>query len=66
MSGWETNRLRSPTQLKELMRHTSIDTTLTYYVGANAEATAAVLWQTVSGGTSYSNSDIVTALSANE
>jgi len=33
-----------PAQLVELMRHESIDTTLSYYVGRNAERTAAILW----------------------
>lgn len=33
-----------PQVLKELMRHESIDTTLSYYVGANAELTADYLW----------------------
>jgi integrase len=33
-----------PPQLMELMRHESIDTTLSYYVGRNAERTAAILW----------------------
>jgi integrase len=33
-----------PTVLRELMRHASIATTMAYYVGANAEATADVLW----------------------
>lgn len=33
-----------PAQLMELMRHESIETTLKYYVGRNAERTAAVLW----------------------
>ena len=31
--------------LMVLMRHESIDTTLRYYVGRNAEATAEMLWQ---------------------
>lgn len=31
-------------QLMELMRHESIETTLKYYVGRNAERTAAMLW----------------------
>lgn len=31
--------------LKELMRHESIETTLKYYVGRNAQATAAILWE---------------------
>ena len=33
-----------PAQLKELMRHESIDTTLRYYVGTNAERTADACW----------------------
>ncbi len=34
-----------PQVLKELMRHESIDTTMKYYVGRNAQSTAAVLWK---------------------
>jgi integrase len=34
-----------PAQLMELMRHESIETTLAYYVGRNAERTAAILWE---------------------
>ncbi|MBM4022885.1 MAG: site-specific integrase [Planctomycetes bacterium] len=34
-----------PAQLMQLMRHESIDTTLSYYVGRNAERTAAILWE---------------------
>jgi len=34
-----------PQVLMELMRHESIDTTMKYYVGKNAQATADVLWQ---------------------
>lgn len=34
-----------PAQLMELMRHESIDTTMKYYVGRNAERTAAILWE---------------------
>ncbi len=33
-----------PADLKELMRHESIDTTLRYYVGNNARRTAKTLW----------------------
>jgi len=33
-----------PPQLMELMRHESIETTMSYYVGRNAERTAAILW----------------------
>jgi integrase len=44
-----------PQVLMELMRHESIQTTLKYYVGRNAETTAAALWAAVgndSGNTS--------------
>jgi len=34
-----------PIILKELMRHESIDTTMRYYVGANAERTANAIWE---------------------
>ena len=33
-----------PQQLKELMRHENIDTTMRYYVGQQAQATAAAIW----------------------
>ena len=33
-----------PQVLMELMRHESIDTTMRYYVGRNAQTTADVLW----------------------
>ena len=33
-----------PAQLMELKRHESIETTLSFYVGRNAERTAAILW----------------------
>jgi integrase len=36
-----------PAQLKELMRHESISTTMSYYVGRNAETTAAALYDAV-------------------
>jgi integrase len=42
--GYRWSRLIMPTELKELMRHASIETTMTYYVGQNAEATAEGLW----------------------
>jgi len=38
------SRLIKTPELKELMRHASIETTLTYYVGQNAEATSEGLW----------------------
>jgi len=34
-----------PAVLQELMRHESIHTTMRYYVGRNAKATAAILWE---------------------
>ena len=34
-----------PQVLKELMRHESIETTLRFYVGRNAQTTASVLWE---------------------
>jgi hypothetical protein len=33
-----------PVQLMELMRHKNIETTLRYYVGANAQRTAQTIW----------------------
>ncbi len=39
---WSTKLM--PNQLRELMRHASIATTLGYYVGQNAEATADAIW----------------------
>jgi integrase len=33
-----------PSQLMVVMRHESIDTTMKFYVGRNAERTAAILW----------------------
>ena len=47
-----------PTILRELMRHESIETTMKYYVGVNAEATADELWAAlgdISGGASRSH-----------
>lgn len=39
-----------PKVLRELMRQESIETTMKYYVGRNAQGTAAVLWEAVSLG----------------
>lgn len=36
-----------PTQLRELMRHTDIQTTMKFYIGHNAEATADAIWAAV-------------------
>jgi len=41
-----------PAQLKELMRHESIETTLRYYVGTNAERTADACWDAFDRATS--------------
>ena len=41
-----------PAQLKELMRHESIETTLRYYVGTNAERTADAYWDAFDRATS--------------
>ena len=40
-----------PQTLMELMRHESIETTLKFYVGRNAEKTAKTLYEAVSGNT---------------
>ncbi|MFM8634807.1 MAG: hypothetical protein ACKOEX_08365, partial [Planctomycetia bacterium] len=39
---WATKLM--PAQLMVLMRHESIETTMKFYVGRNAERTAAMLW----------------------
>jgi integrase len=49
--GFRWSRRMMPAVLKELMRHSKIETTMTYYVGQNAEATADELWR-ISGTTS--------------
>ena len=40
--GWAIRVI--PVVLKQLMRHESIETTMQYYVGKNAEAAADTLW----------------------
>lgn len=45
--GYRWSRRVTTPQLQELMRHSSIQTTLTYYVGQNAETTAQELWEAV-------------------
>lgn len=39
-----SRRVDTPADLMELMRHSSIETTMTYYVGKDARTTAARLW----------------------
>lgn len=43
--GFRWSRRVMPPVLRELMRHTSLATTMTYYVGLNAQATADELWK---------------------
>ena len=43
--GFRWSRRVLPTILRELMRHESIETTLRYYVGLDAESTADELWR---------------------
>ena len=38
-----------PKELMELMRHKSIDTTMRFYVGQNADKTASILWEAYQG-----------------
>lgn len=45
--GFRWSRRVMPTILRELMRHESIETTMRFYVGQNAEATADELWRAV-------------------
>lgn len=45
--GFRWSRRVMPAVLKELMRHESIETTMKYYVGHNAAATADELWRAV-------------------
>jgi integrase len=45
--GYRWSRRVMPATLKALMRHASIETTMTYYVGENARTTAAELWAAV-------------------
>ncbi|MBW3597693.1 MAG: site-specific integrase [Planctomycetes bacterium] len=43
-----------PQQLMELMRHESIETTMKFYVGRNAERTADAIWEAFSAGSGNS------------
>ncbi len=57
--GFRWSRRVMPAVLKQLMRHATVDTTLTYYVGSDATDAAAVLWQSlgnVSGNTAPAGS----------
>jgi integrase len=50
--GFRWSRRVMPTVLRELMRHETIQTTMQYYVGINAEATADELWKSMEQSTS--------------
>jgi len=43
--GFRWSRRIMPPELRELMRHADISTTMQYYVGQDAESTAAALWR---------------------
>jgi hypothetical protein len=45
-----------PAVLQQLMRHESIETTMRYYVGRDADAVADVLWQAVESVTAKGKS----------
>lgn len=45
--GFRWSRRVLPTILRELMRHETVETTMRYYVGQNAESTADELWRAV-------------------
>ena len=57
-----------PQNLMELMRHESIETTMRYYVGRNAQGTATVLWDAYRGaiGNSSGNSSAESDNAANQ
>ncbi|MCC6127431.1 MAG: site-specific integrase [Pirellulales bacterium] len=42
--GFRWSRRVMPAELRELMRHSDISTTMQFYVGRNAQSTAATLW----------------------
>ena len=42
-----SRRIKEPAKLMELMRHASIETTMSYYVGRDAKKTAESLWSTL-------------------
>ena len=54
-----------PPILQQLMRHESINTTMAFYVGRNAEATADVLWNAVANTFANTGSGLVAGDSEN-
>ncbi len=51
---WSTRVM--PAVLQQMMRHENIDTTMEFYVGRDAEATADTIWQTVDPSNKSGNS----------
>lgn len=51
---WSTRVM--PAVLQQMMRHENISTTMEFYVGRDAEATADAIWQTVDSGNKSGNS----------
>jgi len=62
--GFRWSRRIMPPSLMELMRHSSLATTMTYYVQSNAQATADELWNAV-GSNPGSSDESQTAASQN-
>ena len=60
---WSTRVM--PPILQQLMRHESIETTLKYYVGRNAQLTASILWEAYEKAVAGNTSGNTTASDAN-
>ena len=59
--GFRWSRRIMPPELMELMRHESVQTSMQFYVGRNAESTADRLWEAYrqeSGGNTVANSEV--------
>ena len=56
--GFRWSRRVMPAILRELMRHESIETTMKFYVGVNAEATADELWAAAGTNSGTSGSEL--------
>jgi len=53
--GFRWSQRVMPAVLQQMMRHENIDTTMEYYVGRDAEATADTIWQAFAGSNKSSN-----------
>lgn len=62
--GFRWSRKLMPAELRELMRHESVETTMKYYVGVNADVTAQKLWD--QQGNTFGNSGQKTAIATAE